>query len=85
MDGATHLVPMHAKILQLLSDGRRHLRQEILDKCFDDELASPANLNCHLSNIRKHVLRPLGEDIICELNRRRICYRHVRLLCRTDE
>jgi len=65
-------------ILDVLSDGGPHPREE-LRQCLDDELASLAAMRVHLSELRK-LLRPQGQDIICELRHRKTHYRHVRLL-----
>lgn len=71
--------PTQLKILDLLSDGMPHLRKEI-HECLWDEQGALGNIRPHISAIRK-VLRPKGEDIVCELTyQRRLCYRHVRLL-----
>jgi len=73
--GFTHT---QSAILDILSDGLRH-RKEELATCLPDELSAIDNLKFHLSNIRK-VIRPRGEDIICEWYQRIRYYRHVRLL-----
>ena len=65
------------RILQILSDGLPHDREE-LRRCVD-EMSSFHNLQNHLVALRK-TLRPNGEDIVCELANRRIHYRHIRLL-----
>ena len=63
------LTPTQEKMLGVLSDGMRHTRQE-LHACLSDELAPLSNIQMHISNIRK-VLRPIGQDIICEYYRRK--------------
>ena len=70
--------PTHQAMLDVLADGRPHLRKE-LHACLPDELGPPTNIHAHLTAIRK-MLRPKGQDIICTLVNGRICYRHVRLL-----
>jgi DNA-binding SARP family transcriptional activator len=70
--------PTQQLILTLLSDGMPHPREDVMS-CLADPLSSRANLNNQLSDMRR-LLRPRGEDIICQLLNRRICYRHVRLL-----
>lgn len=62
----------------MLSDGMPHYREQ-LRECVPDELASLYALKMHISRIRK-VLRPRGQDIVCEIVRRQIHYRHVQLL-----
>ena len=65
-------------ILELLADGQPHTKQEIILQCMD-ELSSANALQVHICGLRK-LLRPRGQDIICELVNRRINYRHIRLL-----
>lgn len=76
--GERGFTPTQADMIKMLSDGLPHTRQELFT-CLRDDLARLQAINMHLSNCRK-ILRPRGEDIICELVNRRICYRHVRLL-----
>lgn len=66
------------KIIDVLSDGLPHRREE-LHACLPDELGDRINLNLHISNIRKKIVGR-GEDIVCQLRNRRIHYRHVRML-----
>lgn len=70
--------PVPRRILELLSDGLPHHRDE-LRLCLNDELAGIHSVHSHISYLRK-VLRTIGEDIICEVVKRRYCYRHVILL-----
>ncbi len=65
-------------ILAVLSDGQPHTREE-LHKCLPDDMTEMAAVRVHVCNIRK-LLRPKGEDIICELKNSKIHYRHVRIL-----
>ena len=65
------------KFIDILSDGKSHHRTELRNAI--DSQATFANVHDHLYLLRKK-LRPIGQDIICELANRRICYRHVRLL-----
>jgi hypothetical protein len=70
------------KILAVLADGMPHTREE-LRKCFDDGSGVPLSglqqLNNNLTAIRK-VIRPLGQEILCQYKSRFFYYRHVRLL-----
>lgn len=70
--------PTQRRMLAVLADGQPHARRE-LRACLFDELGTASNIRFHLCSIRK-VLRPLRQDIICELHRGTIKYRHVRLL-----
>lgn len=65
-------------MLAVLSDGQPHTREE-LHKCLPDELSEMSAVRFHISNIRK-VLRPKGQDIVCELKYGKIHYRHVRII-----
>lgn len=68
--------PIQKAILEVLSDGRRHTRPELL-VCLNDELAEPTNLQPHITAIRKKL--PPSEAIHC-INHHGIYYQHVRLL-----
>jgi hypothetical protein len=70
--------PTQQRMLNLLSDGLPHSREAMLE-CLQDEHCSPTGHLAHLTAIRK-VLRPKGEDVLCEYRQRRPFYRHVRLL-----
>jgi hypothetical protein len=70
------------RILAVLGDGERH-RQSELQAVLDDELASKGSVFTHLSRIRVK-LRPIGQDIICEFNNRRIFYRWIRRIDRSE-
>ena len=70
--------PTQQSILAILADGLSHRRLDVL-KGLNDSQAELNALHTHICMIRKK-LRPMGQDIICELNGRAISYRHVRLL-----
>lgn len=82
MTGEKKLPPVQQRILNLLSDGKRHSRVEI-HGCLHDELSKLNAIWGPISDLRK-ILRPKGEDILCEIQGRGIFYRHIRLL-HTDE
>lgn len=65
-------------ILQLLSDGGPHKRDDI-KALLPDELAELSQVYWHVSNLRKK-LESRGETIVCERANRCTHYRHVRLL-----
>lgn len=69
------------QMLELLSDGLPHTRAELHSLCGP---SSRSTIRTHIHFIRR-TLRPKGEDIICELHRRALCYRHVRLLRSPNE
>lgn len=66
------------KIIDILSDGQRHTREE-LHSCLYDDQGSFNNIQAHISNIRKKI-RLRGEDINCVIYSGGIYYQHVRLL-----
>ena len=70
--------PTERAMLAVLSDGLPHRRQELI-ACLPDELGLAVNMQMHVSRARKK-LRPVGQDIVCEIVNRQFCYRHVRLL-----
>ena len=70
--------PTQRRILLVLSDGMPHPFAELL-ACLPDELSDISALRMMLSKMRK-VLRPRGEDIICQHLYHSHQYRHVRLL-----
>lgn len=77
-NGNGKVTPTQQRILDLLSDGMRHSREEVFT-CLNDELQKLENIQVHLCHLRK-VLRPKGQDIVCELFQRRLYYRHIILL-----
>ena len=74
--------PTQRAMLDVLADGLPHTREE-LHACLPDELGVIGNIRPHITAIRK-VLRPRGQDIICETAYRRTRYRHVRMLNMTE-
>lgn len=66
------------RILDVLSDGLSHVRQELKD-VLEDELAGKDALSFHMMNIRRK-LEPIGQSVVCELRGRKVLYRHVILL-----
>lgn len=70
--------PTQQRLIDVLADGMAHSRFELRD-AIDGEYTALGTVQFHLSIIRRK-LRPIGQDIICELVNRRICYRHIRLL-----
>ena len=78
----SEFTPTQQAMIDLLADGKAHSRHELKD-CLADELSPLSAIRAHLSNLRK-VLRCKGQDVICELVNRRICYRHVVILTSLD-
>lgn len=74
--------PVQQRIISMLSDGMQHSPLE-LSTCLWDELGGPVNVANHIKDLRK-LLRPIGQDIICETEgrhgTRRTFYRHVRVV-----
>jgi hypothetical protein len=74
----SEFTPTQSKILAVLSDGNPHPFKELLD-CLPDNMSEVTALREMLRKMRK-VLRPRGEDIICQHVNHSHRYRHVRLL-----
>lgn len=70
--------PTQQCMLDVLSDGQAHTREE-LHACLPDEMGALSNIQAHLCAIRKQ-LRPIGQDILCEFKHRTLHYRHIGLL-----
>ncbi len=70
--------PTQQAMLDVLADGLPHTRKE-LHACLPDELGALVNIQPHLCKLRKR-LQQDGEDVICCLVNRSICYRYVRLI-----
>ena len=71
--------PTEQKILDILADGRPHSREELKKLLPDGEMNGKKALPGHITNLRKK-LNPIGESVLCELHKRQIHYRHVRLI-----
>ena len=76
----TRFTETEEAILRVLADGQPHSKLE-LHACLTDPLANVTTIQRHISCIRR-VLRPLGEEIICEFATRRCFYRWVRIMTR---
>lgn len=70
------LTPTECRILEKLSDGMPHSKEELV-LCLFDDLSSVHTVKYHISNLRVK-LRPIGQEIVCEYNRG-FKYRRVRL------
>jgi len=74
------------RILELLSDGKRHAPLEIHEAStkLNDDLARPASIRNHITAIRK-VIQPKGYDILCAKGwRTGYLYRLVMLISNDD-
>ena len=78
LDARPTFTPTQQRIVDLLSDGRAHTREEV-QKCLVDELGPVENIRPHLTSLRK-ILRPHGKDIACQLLNRKSYYVLVRVL-----
>lgn len=58
------LTPTQYRLMEVLSDGRRHTSGE-LRGCIDDELSHAQNLNNHLQRLRDQ-LNSVGRDVVYE-------------------
>ena len=70
--------PTQRRLLDVLSDGEVHDRDELV-ACLEDGLSVWRNVNPHLIAIRKK-LRPNRQDIICQVLNRRFVYRLIGLI-----
>jgi hypothetical protein len=68
--------PIQRAMLQVLSDGRPHPREELHDCCRPSSMGAA---NAHICFLRKR-LAQRSESILCVLKGRSIFYQHVRLL-----
>ena len=80
---ANNFTPSERAILDVLADGLSHHRSQLIE-CLPEETGTLAKVHFHLSLIRRR-LRPIGQDIICELVGQRHCYRHIRLLASSHD
>ena len=70
-----HLSPTQRLMLDILVDGKPHHPSE-LHACLDS-YGDESNIHRHLSALRK-ILRPQGQDIICQFIRRQRLWRLIR-------
>ena len=75
---AVGFTPIESRIVEVLSDGLPHKKEELHAK-LSDELGQLKNVRSHICNIRKK-LRIAGQDIVCEFRKDGFFYRQVRLL-----
>lgn len=68
-------------IIEVLSDGKPHSKQELMNRCGMDEQYCRTALNFHMTYLRQKI-RPLGQDIVCPRlpPGNTIWFQHVRLL-----
>lgn len=78
MPEVKRLPPTMRKMLEVLSDGLPHTREE-LHACLFDELGAMKNISKYLTMMRKY-LAPKGMGILTQFINRRMCYRQVRFL-----
>jgi hypothetical protein len=72
------------RMLEVMSDGLPHSRDELW-KCLADQLSKRQAIRPALSRLRIK-LREIGEEVVCELHKQTIYYRHIRLITsRGDE
>lgn len=77
-----NLTPTQQRIIDILADGLPHNRKEVL-KAISEDATDLNGLAVHMWHLRRKV-RPFGRDIITELHRGSISYRHVILLSGKD-
>ncbi len=69
------------RVLLLLEDGEPHTKEEIAVAAKVKEGSTVHATYMHVSKLRK-ILRPKGQDIICEYVSGKLFYRYVRLIGR---
>lgn len=70
--------PTQRRILAVLEDGQAHKVSELME-CLNDDMAERVTLRGHICALRKK-LRPIGENIHCELGGTQVYYRRTRLV-----
>mgnify|MGYP001614664367 CR=1 FL=1 len=76
-NGQVKFTPTEKRMWDLLADGLPHSRWELRESLYD-ELGDVTNIRTHISKLR-HKL-PDGEAILCEIYKRTVHYRRVKLL-----
>jgi hypothetical protein len=71
------LTPTQRRMLAVLADGLSHSSQE-LHGCLSDDRQPVSHIHVHITGIRK-LLRPRGEEVICQRLDGGTFYRWVRL------
>lgn len=67
-------------ILDVLADGNKHSKDELIKAIDPTGQASEQNLRDHISLLNKR-LRPVGQEVVCISNgTRQTLYRHMRLI-----
>jgi 5-methylcytosine-specific restriction endonuclease McrA len=69
--------PSQRALLTILSDGQPHTYEELLAGLGNGTALE--SLKVHLSEIRR-TIRFFREEIVCEIHKRKRCYRHIHLL-----
>lgn len=68
----TRFTPVQRAIMDVLSDGKPHTKEE-LKSCLWDDMGVSKTVIIHISNIRK-IIRPLGYIITIQVYRRTCSY-----------
>jgi len=80
MVSVADLTKTQKKILELLSDGDRHHKNDMIRDLGKQDSEDPGKLlRVHITNLRK-ILNPIGQDIVCQRYNRSLYYRWVRLI-----
>ena len=83
MSASNGWTPTQKRMVELLNDGEQHHMNELKRCLFDNAQGSAANVNCHLTAIRKK-LRPIGRDVLCQFIEGESWFRQVRLLANCE-
>lgn len=73
MAASNGFTPTQRRMMDLLKDGERHTRHDLLQTLGDEFLELP-DMKHHLKELRRR-LKDRGQLIVCELYYRQICYR----------
>lgn len=78
MNLGVHLTPTQQRIVDQLSDGYRHHRDDVL-RCLDDPEADFGAMATAIHRLR-NVIQKVGYDVTCEVYMNKIQYRLVRTI-----
>ncbi len=67
--------PTQERLLDVLADGQSHQKNDLMAAIGTE--ATSSLLRVHLTFLRRK-LRPMGQDVVCELLQERTYYRQVR-------
>lgn len=72
------------RLLDALSDGMCHSREELKGQLYTNGYGAESTLHGHIHRLRKK-LKPLGQDIVCQVLYHKFYYRRVRIFVPDEE